>query len=102
MGLSGGSTGTVKGTVDWKRALIAALVVLLVVIGLPVLMPGMGSATCADCGPAVMAGPSCILAAVLTGFALAIALVSRRLRIRRDVLFDLLRAMAFDRPPQLA
>ena len=86
---------------DWKKTVIVALAVLLVVVGLPILMPGMSGAACADCGPAVMVGPICVLAAVLTGVAFAIALIGRRLRARRDVLFDLLRAVVFDRPPQL-
>ena len=89
--------------VNWKKVLVVALVVLLVLIGLPILMPGMGGAgMCPDCGPAVMAGPACVLAAVLTGLAFAIALLAMRLRTRRDTLFDLLRAVVFDRPPQLA
>ncbi len=88
---------------SWKKALLVALVVLLVLIGLPLLMPAMeGAATCADCGPVVMAGPTCVLAAVLAGCALAIALLSQLIRARRDELLDLLRAALFDRPPQLA
>jgi len=92
----------VSDAVNWKKVLLVALVVLLVVIGLPMLMPGMGSATCADCGPAVMAGPVCVLAAILTGFALLILVTAQRVRLRRDDLFELLRAVAFERPPQLA
>ncbi len=88
---------------NWKKALLVALVVLLVVIGVPVLMPGMsGGGTCVDCGPAVMTVVSCALFAVLAGFALAIAALTQRLSTRRDRLVELLRAVVFDRPPQMA
>ncbi len=84
-----------------KKALIVALVVLLVVIGLPVLMPGMGTASCADCGPAVAASSLCLLA-VLTGAVIAFALAGRRAREHLERHLELLRAAFFDRPPQLA
>ncbi len=91
------------GVVNWKKALLVALVVLLVLIGVPMLMPGMsGAGMCADCGPAVMAGPTCVLAAVLAGFVIAVALLVHLMRTRRDEMFELLRAVVFDRPPQLA
>lgn len=92
---------TLQGVVNRKKLLIVALVVLLVVIGVPVLMPGMsGAGFCVGCGPAVMAGPACALAAVLAGFVFTVALLSQRLRRRGDVLRLLLRAVVFDRPPQ--
>lgn len=84
-----------------KKVVLVALVVLLVVIGLPVLMPGMGAAHCEQCGLGVAVGSMC-LAAVLAGFALAMALVARRFRTRGYDLEGLLRAVFFDRPPQLA
>ena len=84
-----------------KRVLLVALVVLLVVIGLPVLMPGMSAAHCDDCGPAIAAGPLCtfVVLAALAHFAV---LMQQRLRLRRLVMTGLLRAGVFDRPPQLA
>ena len=87
---------------NWKKALVVALVVLLVLIGIPILMPGMGGAMCADCGPAITAGQACSLLAVLAGFALAITLLAFRFRTRRDLPWDLLRSLDFERPPQLA
>ena len=87
---------------SWKKALLVALVVLLVVIGIPILMPGMGGAMCSDCGPAVAAAQACGLLAVLAGFALAVALLAFRFRTRRDFLWDLLRSLELERPPQLA
>jgi uncharacterized membrane protein YhaH (DUF805 family) len=87
--------------VNWKKALVVALVVLLVVIGIPILLPGMGGAMCHDCGPAVAAAQACSLFAVLAGLALAISMLAVRVRTRRDLLWDLLRSLEFERPPQL-
>ena len=86
----------------WKKALLVALVVLLVLIGLPMLMPGMGgAATCTDCPPAAQA-QVCTLAAVLSTFALAIILLSQRVRQRGDHLRQLLLVPLLERPPQPA
>lgn len=88
---------------NWKKALVVALVVVLVLIGIPILLPGMGGTICHECTPAVAsAAAACSLLAVLAGFALAITLLSLRFRSRRHVLGDLLRSLDFDRPPQLA
>ena len=91
-----------SAVVSWKKALLVALVVLLVLIGVPVLMHGMGAAACHECGPVIAAGAGCALLAVLAGFALVVALFATRLRPRRDVVADLLLAFVFDRPPRLA
>ncbi len=88
---------------NWKKALVVALVVVLVLIGIPILLPGMGGTICQECTPAVAsAAAACSLLAVLAGFALAITLLALRFRSRRHVLGDLLRSLDFDRPPQLA
>ena len=87
---------------SWKKAVLVALVVLLVVIGLPIMMPGMGAATCHECGPVVTTGTACTLVAVLVGFAFVFALLFLWIRARRDLFADLLRAVVFDRPPRLA
>ena len=84
-----------------KKVLLVALVVLLVIIGLPVLMPGMGAAYCDDCGPATAAGALCTLV-VLAGLAHVAVLMGRRVRLGHVVMTGLLRAAVFDRPPQLA
>ena len=87
----------------WKKVLLVALVVLLVVIGLPMLMPGMGmAATCTDCAPAVAAAASCAaLAAILVAVASLIALVlAQRLTRRRVDLRQLLLVSPLERPPQ--
>ena len=87
---------------NWKKALVVALVVLLVLIGIPILMSGMGGAMCADCPPALTAAQACSLLAVLAGLALALSLLAIRFRTRHAFLFDLLRVVTVDRPPQLA
>ena len=84
-----------------KKGLLVALVVLLVVIGLPVLMPGMAPVHCDDCGSATTAGALCAFV-LLAAFAYTVGLVGQGLRLRRLVMTGLLRAAVFDRPPQLA
>jgi hypothetical protein len=84
-----------------KKILLVALVVLLVVIGLPVMMPGMGVAHCDDCAPTVAAGALCLLA-VLGGMGALVLLASESLRLRGRLRRVLLRAALLDRPPQLA
>jgi len=83
-----------------RKALLVALVVLLVIVGLPILMPGMGSAHCADCGPAVATSQPCLLA-ILVGAVIALALAYRYLREPDGRCRALLLAELFDRPPQL-
>ena len=97
--MRGQPAGSVGGVV--KKALIVTLVVLLVVIGVPMLMPGMGGAYCPDCGSATMAGPMCVAVLAAAAFA-ALAATGRRARLeplrRRGRLVDSL----LDRPPRLA
>lgn len=87
--------------VTLKHAAVVALVVLLVVIGVPVLVPGMSGAMGSGCDPA-LAGPLCGLAVVFSGFVLAITLMARRFRFCRVELLLFLRAVSLDRPPQVA
>ena len=91
---------TVTAAVTVKKALLVALVVLLVLVGMPALMPGMGGAMCHDCGSAVSAGQACT-ALLVSVFALAIALMGVRLRTRCDRYGDLLRSLELYRPPQM-
>lgn len=84
-----------------KKVLFVAVVVLLVVIGLPVLMPGMGPIHCDDCGSATAAGALCAFV-VLAGLAYIVALLTQVVRVGRRPMTVLLRAAVFDRPPQLA
>lgn len=84
-----------------KKVLLVALVVLLVVIGLPVMMPGMGVAHCHDCTPGVAAGALCLIA-LWGALALVVLFVSQPLSARRKLMLGLLRASVFYRPPQTA
>ena len=83
-----------------KKALLVAVIVLLVVVGIPLLMPGMADAQCSTCGPAAFATAMCM--AVLAATVAEAALVSRRTSLRRRCLLALLRATFFDHPPQFA
>lgn len=78
------------------------LVVLVILTGLPIPMSmGMGGMTaCQDCGPAVLVA-TCTLA-VLAAAALALVLVSTRIRGRRDSVPVLLHSFLLERPPRLA
>jgi membrane protease YdiL (CAAX protease family) len=85
-----------------KKILLVVLVVLLVVIGIPVVMPGMGAAYCGDCDLAVAAGALCLLA-VLGGLASVALFASPQLvQVRRKLGIGLMRATVFYRPPRLA
>lgn len=89
------------GSPHVKKAFLVAVVVLLVLIGLPMLMPGMSVAHCDDCGPAMGAGGACLFV-VLIVMAAALALLADRLRLQHRLVLGLLHSVAFDRPPQLA
>ena len=84
------------------KALLVALVVVIVLTGLPVLA-GMGSmATCEDCAPALAAcGPACP-ALPAAGFALAVAVLMTMLRLPGRRRPELGYAWSLDPPPRLA
>jgi hypothetical protein len=85
-----------------RRVVVIALVVVVVMTGIPVLMGGMdGMASCAECGPGLF-GPMVCLGALAAGFALLrlLALWASFVRPpagRSRLLSDLL-----ERPPQPA
>ena len=84
-----------------KKALLIALVVIVVVTGLPVLMGMGGMSSCTDCGPGLPGSAPC-LPAILSGMALVLA-VMLRWRVRhpsRSLPYWLL-VNPFERPPQL-
>lgn len=81
-----------------KKALVIAVIVLLIVVGVPLLVVGMGHGHCLTCGPAALVMSVCM--AVLAAAIAAIALASERTRLRRIRALELLRAAFFDRPPQ--
>ena|SRR5438445_2118444 len=100
MSVDEGRAVTVTDVVSWKKALLVALVVLLVLVGLPIFMPGGPMAACPDCGPATTAYSVCLIA-VLGEAAIASVALFVFLRGRRHDPPLLLRAVVFDRPPRL-
>jgi hypothetical protein len=83
-----------------RRLLLVAVVMILVVAGLPLLVGMAGMVTCPQCPPALPAFGQCL--AVLAGAAVVLALLlSGRLRSPSNWLRPWLYARLFERPPQL-
>jgi heme/copper-type cytochrome/quinol oxidase subunit 4 len=85
---------------DVKKGLLIALVILVVLTGIPVViaMPGMA---CQDCGSAaLMGGSGCAL--IVLAFRLFLVFGSQFLRARREQGLRLVPSFAFERPPRLA
>jgi hypothetical protein len=83
-----------------RRAVVIALVIVVVVTGLPVFMGMDGMAFCADCGPGLL-GPMICLAALAAGLALPLLLSRRAGATRYRVLRSRLLPHLLERPPQL-
>lgn len=84
-----------------RRVLFIALVVVVVVTGLPVFMGMGGMAFCADCGPGVLVPMACWAILAAAGLAIPLLLArwatgGRSSGLRSRLLADLL-----ERPPQL-
>jgi hypothetical protein len=92
-------TGSLE--LEVKRVLVVALVVVVLVTGIPVVM-AMPTANCVDCDLAVMVASSCILGVLAAAVGVALVLVALRLRTRTPVLVSLLATSGLDRPPRLA
>lgn len=84
-----------------KRALVVALVLTVLLTGIPVSMM-MLTTSCADCDVALMVAGSCVFAILAAGVAVAAALFGVRLRSRVAVRNSLLAASGLERPPRLA
>jgi hypothetical protein len=83
-----------------RRLLLVAVVMVLVLTGLPLLVGMGGMATCPNCPPALPAIGQCL--AVLAGAAVVLALLlSGRLRSRSHWHRSRLYARLVERPPQL-
>ncbi|MFN2506072.1 MAG: hypothetical protein ABR540_17930 [Acidimicrobiales bacterium] len=83
-----------------KKGLLIALVVLVVLTGIP-LVVAMPAMACQDCGPAmVVKGSGC--AALLVAFSLFVLFAWELLRSRRERGLGLLLALGLERPPRLA
>jgi hypothetical protein len=86
-----------------KKALAIALVVVVLMTGLPIFMGMSDMATCRDCGPAFLhAGAGCTLAVLVAGFTLLLVFAAQRLRDRNDILRLQWHAFLLERPPRLA
>jgi hypothetical protein len=84
-----------------KKAVLIAVVVALVVLGLPLPVPGMGPIDCGSCDQAVVVNMTCI-AVVLFSSVLIIALVRESLTMDRRRILGLLLASRLERPPKPA
>ena len=83
-----------------RRALFIAVVILVLVTGLPVLM-GMGDmAACDYCGPGVLLPLTCLIAVAASAVLLP-ELLRTRLRLYRRAFRLVLFAGVFQRPPKL-
>jgi hypothetical protein len=82
-----------------RKALIIALVVVMLVTGIPILIGGMSMASCHDCGAAAVAGGPCT-AAVLVLFGLFIAMLVALMRRARVMCVLEPVYAALDRPPR--
>lgn len=84
-----------------KRALVIALVLTVLLTGIPMLMV-MSAPSCADCDLAPMAATSCLLAVLAALVAVRVALFGVALRLRPALRASLLAASGLDRPPRVA
>lgn len=84
-----------------KKAVLIALVVILVLLGLHLPVPGMGPVDCGDCDQAFLVHTMCF-AIVAVGLVLLVALLHGSLMMDRRRLLALLLASRLERPPRLA
>lgn len=82
---------------SWKKALLVGLVLLLVLVGLPMLMPGMGGSAWAEC---VAVAATCGLAAVVVGSAAILATAAWCVTRERDRNRPSLFVTLLERPPR--
>lgn len=83
-----------------RRALFIALVIIVLVTGLPVLMSMGDTAACDTCGPGVLLPLMCLAALVAGAAVLLPELLRTRLHPRERSLWLALFADFFERPPQ--
>lgn len=85
---------------DVKKGLLIALVILVVLTGMPVVI-AMPAMACQDCGSAaLMGGAGC--AVLVMAFSLFLLIGSQLLRSRREQGLRFLPSYALERPPRLA
>jgi hypothetical protein len=83
-----------------KKALLVALVVIVVMTGLPLLV-GMGSMSCTECGPGLPGSAPCLPALLAAGAVLLALMAGSRVRPPVGSLPHWLFSRPFERPPQL-
>lgn len=83
-----------------RRTLFIALVIIVVVTGLPVLMSMGDMAACDFCGPGVLLPLMCLAALAAGAAVLLPELLRTRLHARERALSLALFADFFERPPQ--
>lgn len=83
-----------------KRFVLIALVVIIVLTGVPLLMAMPGMADCADCGIGMLVTSTC-LAVLVALTSLQIALAAARWKAAVLEIQGLLAACRLDRPPRL-
>ncbi|MDP9072023.1 MAG: hypothetical protein M3N68_12245 [Actinomycetota bacterium] len=84
-----------------KHVLVVALVVVVLVTGIPLVM-AMPAGDCADCGIGMMMASTCVFAVLTAAVGLALVLLAMQLRMRAIALASLLATSGLDRPPRLA
>jgi hypothetical protein len=84
-----------------RRVLFIALVVVVVVTGLPVFMGMDGMAFCADCGPGVLVPMACLATLAAAGLAIPLLLARWARGGHYRGLRSRLLAHLLERPPQL-
>lgn len=87
-----------------KKVLLLALVVVLVIIGLPLPVgaAGMADGGCGDCDQAPLAHALCVAVLAGAGIALWSAVRSWSMRPQADTAAGVLLQFGPDRPPRLA
>ncbi len=85
-----------------RRTLVVALVIVVVLTGLPILMGMGGMAFCAECGPGLIGPMLCLAALAAIGFALPRLLATRAGTDPGRAMRSLLLASLLERPPQPA
>ena len=80
---------------------MVALVVILILFGIPVIM-GMSGVACVDCDFGILVAGACAFAVLAAAVGVVLARHAVRLRVRPDLLARVLAASGLYRPPRSA
>jgi hypothetical protein len=83
-----------------KLAVIVLLVVLVVLLGIPLVMPMSGASMCPECSPAGTWGAMCV--ALLASIVLLVQRLASRIIVDRSRRPILVSADVLERPPRLS